>query len=270
MLLLGSRALASYPGAVFSSGYGHSFPGPDANKIDFELGNHAQNVEQQLAHSLTDTRRPATEPSPQCFGPWNLQWTKLGNSLEDGGHIVGKFGLSATEIGSRIGASAMEVNRLLKDQGFFYGEPGAYGLTSKGEEFGVQRSHDNGQHGVYHVSYETTHFDPRITDVLDSSPEKLAKVRADISADRQAQRAARKIAEAEEDANFQASRADKEAAETQYEIDPNKVVILVVGILAAIGTAVVVTKSIEWYKRKKAEKAAHAETSSDTSSGEEK
>lgn len=179
---------------------------------------------------------------------------------------MGKFGLSATEIGSRIGATAVEVNRLLKDQGFLYGEPGAYGLTSKGEEFGVQRSHDNGQHGLlYHVSYETTHFDPSITDVLDSSPEKLAEVRAGISADRQAQRAARKSAQEEEEANFQASRADKEAVETQYDVDPTKVLILAVGLLTAIGTAIGVTKSVEWYKRRTAEKAAQAETSSDAS-----
>lgn len=166
----------------------------------------------------------------------------------------------------------MEVNRLLKDQGILYGEPGAYGLTSKGEELGVQRYHDNGYGGVAHVSYETTHFAPSITDVLDSSPEKLAKVRADISADRQAQRAARKSAEAEADANFRASEADKETAEAENELDPNKVGLMAGGILVVIITFIGVKKGIDLYKRKKAEKAekaAQAESGSGTSSGVE-
>ncbi|CAN7573889.1 hypothetical protein LJR078_004327 [Arthrobacter sp. LjRoot78] len=160
----------------------------------------------------------------------------------------------------------MEVNRLLKDQGILYGEPGAYGLTSKGEEFGVQRYHDNGYGGFAHVSYETTHFDPSITDVLDSSPEKLAKVRADISADRQAQRAARKSAEAEADANFRASEADKETAEAENDIDP-KVWLMVGGTLVAIITFIGVKKGIDLYKRKKAEKAEKAEKAAQAESG---
>ena len=184
---------------------------------------------------------------------------------------MGKFGLSATDIGLRIGATAVEVNRLLKDQGFLSGEPSAYGLTSKGEEFGVQRSHDNGYGGYALRSWETTHFDPSITDVLDSTPEKLAQVRVDISAHKQAQKAARKIAQAESEANFQAFQANKEAAELQYEIDPRKVWLVVAGVLVAAGTTYAVHKGVRWYKRKKAEKAVQAESDrgSGTSTGDE-
>jgi hypothetical protein len=182
---------------------------------------------------------------------------------------VGKFGLSAAQIGSLIGATAMEVNRLLKNQGFLYGEPGAYGLTPKGEEFGVQRPHDNGYGGAAARSWETTHFDPRITDVLDASPEKLEKVRADISAVRQAQKAARKIAQAEAEANFQAFQAAKEAADTQYEIDLQKVLLVGAGLAAAVGTTIGVSKAVGWYKHKRVEKAAEEEsgTGSGTSGG---
>lgn len=185
-----------------------------------------------------------------------------------GSHIVRKLGLSVTDIGSQIGATAVEVNRLLKDQGFLYGEPGAYGLTSKGEEFGVQRSHDNGYGGSAFRSWETTHFDPSITDVLDSTPEKLAKVRVDISARKQAQKAARKIAQAESEANFQVFQANKEAAELQYEIDWRKVWLVVAGVLVAAGTTYAVYKGVRWYKRKKAVQA-ESDRGSGTSTGDE-
>lgn len=182
---------------------------------------------------------------------------------------MGKFGLSATEIGSRIGASPLEVNRLLKDQGFLYGEPGAYGLTPKGEEFGVQRSHDNGYGGYAARSWETTHFDPSITDVIDASPEKLAKVRSDISADKQAQKEARKVAQAEAEANFHAFEAKKRAAETQEEIDPQKVLLLAAGALALGLTTKGVQKCVGWYKRHRAEKAEKAESEQSDSTGPE-
>lgn len=172
---------------------------------------------------------------------------------------MGKYGLSAAEIGKQIGANALEVNRLLRDQGFLYGKPGAYGLTPKGEEFGFHRSHDNGYGGVAHVSYETTHFDPSITDVLDSSPEKLAKARADVSAARQAQSAARKAERAEASANFLAAQAEKQKGEPQYEIDPHKVLLLAAIAAAAAGGAYGLRKGAEWYKHRKAEKAAPAE-----------
>lgn len=173
-------------------------------------------------------------------------------------HAVGKLGLSATEIGSQIGASNIEVNRLLEDQGYLYGKPGAYGLTSKGEEYGVQRDHDNGFSGIYHVAYPTTHFDPSIIDVIDSSPEKLAKVRADIAADRQAQRDEREAAQAEAEANFQASQAAKEKAEAQKEHDELIQWLIAGGVLALIVTVIGVKKGIERYQRRKAEKAEKA------------
>lgn len=184
---------------------------------------------------------------------------------------MGKLGLSATEIGLRIGANAMEVNRLLKDQGFLYGIPSAYGLTTKGDEFGVQRSHDNGHHGSYNVSWDSTHFDPRILETLESSPEKLAKVREDIAADKQEQKAARKIAQEEAEAHFQAFQSDQEAAEAQYEIDPQKVLLVAVGVAVVVGASIGVHKGVRWRKRKKAAKAAQAEFDSDsgTSTGGE-
>lgn len=165
---------------------------------------------------------------------------------------MGKFGLSASEIGSRIGASATEANRLLRDQGFLRGKPGAYGLTSKGEDFGVQRPHDNGYGGSALREWETTHFDPSIMDVLDSSPEMLAKVRSEITADRQVQKAARQKAQAEADKNFLAFQAKKEreTAPSQDETDWRKALILAAGSLAVRVTASGVRKGFARYKGK--------------------
>lgn len=182
---------------------------------------------------------------------------------------MGKLGLSATEIGSQIGASAMEVNRLLKDQGFLRGEPGAYGLTPKGEEFAVQRDHDNGYGGLAYRSWTFTHFDPSITNVLDAAPEKLAKVRADIAADKEARKLADKIAQDEAEANFLAAQAEKKAAATQYEIDPQKVILLVGITLVAVASAIGVREGIKWYKRKKAARAAAEEPGTDMPTGDD-
>lgn len=161
-------------------------------------------------------------------------------------------GLSARGIGKKIGATALEVNYLLKNQGFLYGEPGAWGLTPKGKEYGVQRSHDNGYSGTYHVAYETTHFAPGITEVLDSGPERLAKVREDILARKQALSAATKIAQAQAEAQFQAFQASKEAGEVEHEIDPQKVWLVIAGIVVIAGASYAAYKGVQWYKRKKA------------------
>lgn len=161
-------------------------------------------------------------------------------------------GLSARGIGKQIGATDVEVNCLLKDQGFLYGEPGAYGLTPKGKEFGVQQVHDNGYGGYAFRSWETTHFDPSITEVLDSSPERLAQAREGILARKQAQSAARKVAQAEAETHFQAFQASKEPAKIENEIDSQKVWLIIAGIVVIVGASYGVYKGVQWYKRKKA------------------
>lgn len=164
---------------------------------------------------------------------------------------MGKFGLSATEIGVRIGATAAEVNRLLNDQGFLYGEPNAWGLTEKGKAFGAHTSHDNGWGGWARREWETTHFDPSIIEVLDSSPEKLAKVRADIAAHKRALKAASRVAQDEAEARFQKFQADKAAAMLPREIDPNRVWIVIASALFVAGTTFAVYKGVRWYQRRK-------------------
>lgn len=157
-------------------------------------------------------------------------------------------GLSAQGIGKQIGATSVEVNRLLKDQGFLYGEPGAYYLTAKGKTFGAQEVHDNGYGGYAYRSWETTHFDPSITEVLDSSPDRLAKVRDDILARKRELSAARNGAQAAADAHFQAFQARK----VEGGVDPQKVWLVIAGIVVIAGAGYGVYKGVQWCKRDKA------------------
>lgn len=180
---------------------------------------------------------------------------------------MGKFGVSATDIGLRLLASGEEVNRLLKEQGFLEGAPGAYGLTSKGEKFGAERSHDNGYGGVAARNWSTTHYDPSIIDALDSSPEDVQRVRAEISAEKKAKREARKIEQDEAAAKFYEDRAEKDSAEAEQEIDLQKVLLVTAGLAGAVGASVGIYKGIERYKRKKVEKSAAVETEGDWDAG---
>lgn len=183
---------------------------------------------------------------------------------------MGKLGLSASQIGQQIGASAMEVNRLLKDQGFLDGEYGAYGLTDKGKQYGFHRFHDNGYGGAALRNWDTTHFDPSIVAALDSGPEQLAKVRADITAHKEALKAAGVVARAEAEAMYQAFLAKKDAAGIQYGVDPRKVLIVLAGGLVVTGAVLAVSKGVQRYQHKRVEvveRAALAASSEPNSAG---
>ena len=122
----------------------------------------------------------------------------------------------------------------------------------RSSEFGVQQDHDNGYGGYALRSWSTTHFDPSITEVLDSSPDSLAKVREDILARKQALSAARKVGQAEAEASFQAFQASMEADKVEHEIDPQKVLLIIASIMVIAGTSYGVYKGVQWCKRKKA------------------
>jgi hypothetical protein len=122
--------------------------------------------------------------------------------------------ISASQIGSMFGATGREINRLLKEQGFLFGEPGAYGLTPKGQEFGRSESHHRGSDGpspIYRRDWETVDFNPEIVDALDVSPSAVARVRSDIRAEDAARRATQEVAQADADRVFRASPAGQKA-----------------------------------------------------------
>lgn len=153
------------------------------------------------------------------------------------GKAMGKPGQSATDLGRHFKATGEEINLLLKDQGFTYGSPGAYGVTQKGAPFGIQEYHQRGNGGYAYMnpSWEQTYWDDSIREVLEVTPERLAKVSADISANRLARSAARKAAQADADAAFLASQASDAAQSTSTTIDPRKLLIWVGLALLTVG-----------------------------------
>jgi hypothetical protein len=84
------------------------------------------------------------------------------------------MGKSARILGREFGRTAREMNQLLKDHGYLYGEPGAYGLTEKGEQYGEEQYHSRGTGGYAHYnrSWETRTW----------SDETAAALRADMQA----------------------------------------------------------------------------------------
>lgn len=162
--------------------------------------------------------------------------------------------ITAREIGRRIGATPMEVNRLLKNQGFLFGDPGAYGLTPKGQKYGSHFSHENGYGGYARRSWETTRFTPEITAVLDSAPARLAEVRAEITAHKEVLSAAKNAARAEAELRFRIFQESQRAASSQSEIDPRKVLIGLGCVVLVAGTSYGVYRGVRWYRRHKAMK----------------
>lgn len=67
------------------------------------------------------------------------------------------MGKSARVLGWEFGRTAREMNELLKLHGYLYGNPGAYGLTEKGQQYAEEKYHSRGTGGYaqYNPSWET-------------------------------------------------------------------------------------------------------------------
>lgn len=62
------------------------------------------------------------------------------------------MGKSARVLGWEFRKTAQEMNVLLKEHGYLYGDPGAYGLTEKGEQFAQEQDHHRGTGGYSHYN----------------------------------------------------------------------------------------------------------------------
>ena len=62
------------------------------------------------------------------------------------------MGKSARVLGWEFSKTAQEMNRLLKEHGYLYGEPGAYGLTEKGKIYAEEQYHSRGTGGYAHYN----------------------------------------------------------------------------------------------------------------------
>lgn len=78
------------------------------------------------------------------------------------------MGKSARILGEAFGKSAREMNALLKEHGYLYGQPGAYGLTDKGKLHATEEHHTRGTGGYAHYnrSWETRTWDEGTADAL--------------------------------------------------------------------------------------------------------
>lgn len=67
------------------------------------------------------------------------------------------MGKSARVLGREFGRTDREMNKLLKDHGYLYGNPGAYGLTEKGQQYAEEQYHSRGTGGYaqYNPNWET-------------------------------------------------------------------------------------------------------------------
>lgn len=84
------------------------------------------------------------------------------------------MGKSARVLGWEFGRTDREMNELLKDHGYLYGNPGAYGLTEKGQQYAEEQYHSRGTGGYAHYnrSWETRTW----------SDETAAALKADMEA----------------------------------------------------------------------------------------
>jgi hypothetical protein len=98
---------------------------------------------------------------------------------------------SARILGQDYGLTAVEMNFLLKEEGFLEGEPGAYSLTDKGREYADEQDHHRGPGGYswYNRDWQTRTWNPAITDELDVSDGRKRQIR-EAAAEARRQKAA--------------------------------------------------------------------------------
>lgn len=75
---------------------------------------------------------------------------------------------SARVLGYDLWMSARDVNALLKEHGYLEGQPGAYGLTEKGMQFGHEEDHHRGPGGSpwYNRDWITRTWNEEVLDSL--------------------------------------------------------------------------------------------------------
>lgn len=156
------------------------------------------------------------------------------------------MGKSATVLGKELGLTGQEMNQLLKREGFLEGEPGAYSLTPKGEEFAEQHDFHRGPGGYswYNRDWTTTTWDESVLDNMNLSTKNL---QAAIDAAAEARRAAKEAREAamessdDEEENSLADNNDNDTLE--------KAAIAAGVVLIVAGTAYVIKKAAPHVKR---------------------
>ena len=81
------------------------------------------------------------------------------------------MGQTATALGQKMGRTAREMNKLLKDHGFLEGDPGAYRPTALGKPFAQAHDFDNGYGGSAHRQWGWLSWTDGLNDALKASME---------------------------------------------------------------------------------------------------
>lgn len=112
------------------------------------------------------------------------------------GHMTGSApNRSARILGQDYGLTAVEMNFLLKEEGFLDGEPGTYFLTEKGKNYAHEQIDGRGTGGYlqYNPSWSVRTWNPSITDELDVTEERKQQLREAARAARQERAESRAI-----------------------------------------------------------------------------
>ena len=149
------------------------------------------------------------------------------------------MGKSATLLGKELGLTGQEMNQLLKREGFLEGEPGAYLLTPKGEEFAEQHDFHRGPGGYswYNRDWTTTTWDESVHDNMNLSTKNL-QAAIDAAAEARKAAAAARVSAME-------SPDDEEAT----DISENNSNDTLVGIAIAAGAVVIITGTVYAIKK---------------------
>lgn len=111
-----------------------------------------------------------------------------------------KVGKSARIIGEKFNLTAQEVNRYLVEEGYLEGEPGAYGVTEKGEPYASERHFHRGPGGYswYNADWEQRTWSDEFADSLGIPADRRSELRDRVSEDRRRRREERAARMAEE------------------------------------------------------------------------
>lgn len=148
---------------------------------------------------------------------------------------MGKYGLSATEIGRPHGLNGREMNRLLEAAGYIMGKPGAWSFTEKGKRFGseVWRQNVFGE-GNPAIEWPMIVFDPKILEELHVTPELIDTAKNAYAADLLQQRLARAATQPEAEAVVRELRG--------MQVNWKVVSALTLGAVVLVGTGLAVKK----------------------------
>lgn len=164
---------------------------------------------------------------------------------------MGKYGLTATEIGYEIGASPQVVNHLLFERGLTSGPTSEYGPSEAGLAFGVQRSETKNNSWD---TFEWNNWDESVIAELDATPDRIAEAYETLRIARAERRAEKEARSAEHWAAW------REEQDRKNEPDAPGNPWAALGALLIVGGTIVggvyAVKGVRWVHGKWSEKRA--------------